>query len=39
MEVVQNVVNGKPVDARDGATTPLVDPSTGETYGSAPRSG
>jgi betaine-aldehyde dehydrogenase len=39
MEVVQNVVNGKPVDARDGATTPLVDPTTGETYGSAPRSG
>ena len=38
MEVVQNVVNGKPVDARDGATTPLVDPCTGETYGSAPRS-
>ncbi|HEY5172666.1 MAG TPA: gamma-aminobutyraldehyde dehydrogenase [Acidimicrobiia bacterium] len=39
MEVVQNVVNGKPVDARDGATTPLVDPCRGETYGSAPRSG
>src|SRR5882757_6267520 len=38
MEVVQNLVNGKPVDARDGATTPLVDPSTGSTYGSAPRS-
>ena len=39
MEVVQNLVNGKPVDARDGATTPLVDPCTGRTYGSAPRSG
>jgi betaine-aldehyde dehydrogenase len=39
MEAVQNFVNGKPVDARDGATTPLVDPSTGETYGSAARSG
>jgi betaine-aldehyde dehydrogenase len=38
MEAVQNFVNGKPVDARDGATTPLVDPSTGETYGSAARS-
>ncbi len=36
MEVVQNLVNGKPVDARDGATTPLVDPCTGEAYGSAP---
>ena len=38
MEVVQNLVNGKPVDARDGATIPLVDPCTGATYGSAPRS-
>jgi betaine-aldehyde dehydrogenase len=38
MEAVQNFVNGKPVDARDGATTRLVDPSTGETYGSAARS-
>ncbi|MDQ1454741.1 MAG: betaine-aldehyde dehydrogenase [Actinomycetota bacterium] len=38
MEVVQNLVNGKPVDAHDGATTPLVDPCTGRTYGSAPRS-
>jgi betaine-aldehyde dehydrogenase len=38
MEVVQNLVNGKLVDARDGATTPLVDPCTGRTYGSAPRS-
>jgi betaine-aldehyde dehydrogenase len=39
MEVVQNFVNGKAVDARSGETTPLVDPCTGETYGSAPRSG
>jgi len=38
MNVVQNVVNGKPVDTRDGATMPLVDPSTGAIYGSAPRS-
>jgi betaine-aldehyde dehydrogenase len=38
MEAVQNFVNGKPVDARDGATTPLVDPSTGETYATAARS-
>ena len=38
MEVVQNLVNGKLVDAHDGATTPLVDPCTGRTYGSAPRS-
>ena len=39
MEVVQNLVNGKLVDARDGATTPLEDPCTGARYGSAPRSG
>ena len=38
MEVVQNFVNGKSVDARDGATTPIVDPCTGETYGSAAKS-
>jgi betaine-aldehyde dehydrogenase len=38
MDVVQNFVNGKPVDARDGATSDLVDPCTGETYGTAPRS-
>jgi betaine-aldehyde dehydrogenase len=38
MEVVQNLVNGKPVDARGDATTPLVDPCTGETYASAPLS-
>src|SRR5262245_39824222 len=35
MEAVQNCVNGKPVDARAGATTLLVDQSTGETYGAA----
>jgi betaine-aldehyde dehydrogenase len=38
MNVVQNVVNGKPVDTRDGATMPLVDPCTGAIYGSVPRS-
>jgi betaine-aldehyde dehydrogenase len=38
MDSVQNIVNGKPVDARDGATTDLIDPSTGQSYGSAPRS-
>ena len=38
MEVVQNLVNAKLVDARSGETTPLVDPCTGQTYGSAPRS-
>src|SRR4051794_26450477 len=38
MDIVQNFVNGKLVDARSGETTPLVDPCTGTTYGSAPRS-
>src|SRR4051794_14913211 len=38
MELVQNFVNGKSVDARDGATTTLIDPCTGEEYGSAPQS-
>src|SRR5258708_7967113 len=36
MQVVQNLVNGKPVDAGSGATTDLIDPCTGEVYGSAP---
>jgi betaine-aldehyde dehydrogenase len=36
MQVVQNVVNGKPVDAGSGARTDLIDPCTGEVYGSAP---
>src|SRR5262245_694896 len=39
MENVSNFVNGKLVEGKDGATTPLVDPSTGETYGAAVRSG
>src|SRR6266571_3024035 len=38
MEVVQNFVNAKAVDAQAGATTPLIDPSTGESYGTAARS-
>ena len=38
METVQNFVNGKLVEARDGATSPLVDPCTGDTYGEAARS-
>jgi len=39
MEAVQNFINGKAVDARAGATTPLVDPSTGESYGAAALAG
>jgi betaine-aldehyde dehydrogenase len=39
MDKVQNFVNGKLADAKDGAATNLVDPCTGATYGTAPRSG
>jgi len=35
---VQNVVDGKRVDAADGRTTELVDPTTGTAYGTAPLS-
>jgi betaine-aldehyde dehydrogenase len=35
----QNFIDGKRVDARDGATTPLIDPTTGATSGEAARSG
>jgi betaine-aldehyde dehydrogenase len=33
---VQNVIDGKLVDAADGRRSDLVDPSTGEVFGSAP---
>jgi betaine-aldehyde dehydrogenase len=35
---VQNIIDGKPADAVSGATTPIVDPCTGEAYGTAPLS-
>ncbi len=38
MTAVQNVVDGKRVDAADGRTTELVDPTTGTAYGTAPLS-
>ena len=37
--VVRNLINGQSVDAADGATTDLVNPTTGEVFGTAPRSG
>jgi betaine-aldehyde dehydrogenase len=37
--VVQNLIGGKSVPAADGQTTDLVDPTTGEVYGTAPLSG
>jgi betaine-aldehyde dehydrogenase len=36
---LRNYVDGAPVVAKDGRTTPVVDPSTGETYAEAPLSG
>jgi betaine-aldehyde dehydrogenase len=36
---LQNIVGGVPAGAKDGRTTPVVDPSTGETYAEAPLSG
>ncbi len=38
MTTVQNFIDGALVDSTGGETMPLVDPATGETYGSAPRS-
>ena len=37
--VVRNVIDGEPSDAQDGRTYDLIDPSTGEVFGSAPLSG
>ena len=37
MQKIANFVGGKLVDARDGATTPLVDPCTGTEYGTTSR--
>src|ERR1700722_19276156 len=38
-ERLRNFVDGASVDAKDGRTTAVVDPSTGETYAEAPLSG
>ena len=39
VERLSNFVDGRAVGAKDGRTTPVVDPSTGETYIEAPLSG
>jgi betaine-aldehyde dehydrogenase len=36
---LQNFIDGKLVDGKSGETTPVVNPSTGETYAEAPKSG
>ena len=38
MEAFSNFINGKQVPAADGATTPVIDPVTGEEYATAPLS-
>jgi betaine-aldehyde dehydrogenase len=37
--VLRNFVDGRHVDTRSGRTSPLIDPSTGEVFASAPLSG
>ena len=39
MESIKNFVNGRAVDAMDGRTTEIVDPTTGTAYATAPLSG
>jgi betaine-aldehyde dehydrogenase len=39
MKAFKNFVNGEWVDAKDGRTTPIIDPSTGEQYAEAALSG
>jgi betaine-aldehyde dehydrogenase len=36
---LRNLVGGEAVDAADGATIELIDPATGEVFGTSPRSG
>jgi betaine-aldehyde dehydrogenase len=38
-ERLHNFVDGAPLQAKDGRVTPVIDPSTGETYAEAPLSG
>ena len=37
--VVQNFINGQLVDAADGRTSDIINPTTGEVYAQAPLSG
>ena len=38
MEKLKNFINGKAVDSTSGETTPLINPSTGAAYATAPKS-
>ena len=39
MKTFKNFVNGEWVDAKDGRTTPIINPATGEQYAEAVLSG
>ena len=39
MQTLSNLVDGKPTSAQSGATYDVIDPSTGEVYAQAPKSG
>ena len=39
MKSFNNYINGKVVPARDGRTTPVIDPATGQQYATAALSG
>ena len=39
MKTFNNYINGKEVAARDGRTTPVIDPVTGKQYATAALSG
>jgi betaine-aldehyde dehydrogenase len=36
LRTLRNIVGGEPVDTAEGRTLDLVDPSTGEVFGTAP---
>ncbi|HEY4991007.1 MAG TPA: aldehyde dehydrogenase family protein, partial [Nakamurella sp.] len=37
--VLQNIINGEPAPAADGATMDIIDPSTGAVFATSPLSG
>ena len=39
LRVLRNFINGEFVDAADGATSEVINPSTGDAYATAPVSG
>lgn len=39
IQVLRNYIDGAFVDAKDGRTLPVLDPTTGEVYANSPLSG